>query len=401
MKFRSALLAATILGAAPIVAKAQPVSGLYIGAGAGANFMQNSTLNSVGFQQNSAAAAYYGPAGGVGTSGRQMQLDPGFVGLASVGWGLGNGLRIELEGSYRDNKFTKVARFSGVSANGTFGSGTFPGGSFGAGGDEMKYGAMVNAVYDIPIAWPVVPYFGLGVGYQFAQDRNARIYGNTAGITPPPGYNFLLRSNDGDGSFAGQAIAGIAYPLPMPGLSLTAEYRFMALAQDRTYNYQFYANGPTPGGINTRATVKMSDDYNHSVLLGIRYAFNAAPPPVMVQPAPPMPPSASRTYLVFFDWDRADLTDRARQIIAEAAQATTRVQVTRIEVNGYTDLSGTVRYNQGLSVRRAQNVANELVRLGVPRSAIVVRGFGESNPLVPTAQGVREPQNRRVEIILR
>ena len=103
---------------------------------------------------------------------------------------------------------------------------------------------------------------------------------------------------------------------------------------------------------------------------------------------------------MFFDWDRADLTDRARQIISEAAQATTRVQVTRIQVNGYTDLSGTARYNQGLSVRRANNVANELVRDGVPRSAIVTHGYGEANPLVPTAQGVREPQNRRVEIIL-
>ena len=104
---------------------------------------------------------------------------------------------------------------------------------------------------------------------------------------------------------------------------------------------------------------------------------------------------------MFFDWDRADLTDRARQIIAEAAQATQRVQTTRIEVNGYTDKSGTARYNAGLSVRRAQNVAAELVRQGVPRQAITVQGFGESNPLVPTADGVREPQNRRVQIILR
>ena len=104
---------------------------------------------------------------------------------------------------------------------------------------------------------------------------------------------------------------------------------------------------------------------------------------------------------MFFDWDRADLTQRARQIIGEAAQASTRVQTTRIEVNGYTDLSGTARYNQGLSVRRARSVEAELIRDGVQRSEISIHGFGESNPLVPTAQGVREPQNRRVEIILR
>ena len=104
---------------------------------------------------------------------------------------------------------------------------------------------------------------------------------------------------------------------------------------------------------------------------------------------------------MFFDWDRATLTDRARQIVDEAAQASTHVATTRIELNGYTDLSGTPQYNQGLSVRRAEAVAAELSRLGVPREAIAIHGYGETHPLVPTAQGVREPQNRRVEIIIR
>ena len=136
----------------------------------------------------------------------------------------------------------------------------------------------------------------------------------------------------------------------------------------------------------------------------LRYNFRpraAAPPPPAEAAVPPAPPVAPvRTYLVFFDWDRADLTDRARQIVATAASASTHVQTTRIEVNGYTDLSGTAAYNQKLSVRRAQMVQTELVRDGVSPSEISVHGFGESNPLVQTAPGVREPQNRRVEIIL-
>ena len=70
-------------------------------------------------------------------------------------------------------------------------------------------------------------------------------------------------------------------------------------------------------------------------------------------------------------------------------------------MNGYTDLSGTAVYNQRLSVRRAQNVEGELVRDGVPRGEIGIHGYGESSPLVQTAAGVREPQNRRVEIVLR
>ena len=86
---------------------------------------------------------------------------------------------------------------------------------------------------------------------------------------------------------------------------------------------------------------------------------------------------------------------------AEAAQAAQSQQTTRIEVAGHADRSGTPQYNQRLSQRRADNVAAELVRRGVPRNAIVVTAFGESRPLVPTADGVREPQNRRVEIVLR
>ena len=75
--------------------------------------------------------------------------------------------------------------------------------------------------------------------------------------------------------------------------------------------------------------------------------------------------------------------------------------MTRIEVNGYADRSGPAQFNEVLSLRRAEAVAAELLRRGVPRNEIVTRGFGEANPLVPTADGVREPQNRRVEIILK
>jgi outer membrane protein OmpA-like peptidoglycan-associated protein len=121
----------------------------------------------------------------------------------------------------------------------------------------------------------------------------------------------------------------------------------------------------------------------------------------VVAAAPAVAPAPARTYLVFFDFDRADLTDRARQIIADAARASTAVQTTRIEIAGHADRAGTPQYNQRLSERRAAAVASELERQGVPRSAMVVQAFGESRPLVQTADGVREPQNRRVEIVLR
>ncbi len=395
MKLRSALLAATVL-AAPIAAKAEAISGLYIGAGAGANFLQDETIKSVGFPQRGIPQTNL-RTDGLGKT--KLRTDVGFVGLASVGYGLGNGLRLEIEGNYRSNKFSRVG--TGSNANGAAGVGFRN-----AGGDERKYGGMLNVLYDFdpnvlglgffPAA--ISPYVGVGAGYVWTQHQNARFSGNPGPVAGfPNGYNELARTNSGRGSFAYQAIVGAAFPIAsVPGLAVTAEYRFLGLGQDRNYNYQYFAPG-----VATRARIKFSDDYNHSILVGVRYAFNAAPPPPPEVPVAPPVRQEARTYLLFFDWDRADLTDRARQIIAEAAQATTRVQVTRIEVSGYTDSSGTARYNQGLSVRRAQNVASELVRLGVPRQAITVQGFGETRPLVQTAKGVREPQNRRVEIVLR
>jgi outer membrane protein OmpA-like peptidoglycan-associated protein len=117
-------------------------------------------------------------------------------------------------------------------------------------------------------------------------------------------------------------------------------------------------------------------------------------------PAPARPVEAARSCLVFLDWDKATLTDRAHVISKEAADNFTYVQCTLIEVNGYTDASGTSRYNRGLSVRRAQAVAAELVHDGVPRAAITTQGFGETHLLVPTGPGGRELQNRRMDIII-
>jgi len=75
-------------------------------------------------------------------------------------------------------------------------------------------------------------------------------------------------------------------------------------------------------------------------------------------------------------------------------------QKTRIGVTGHADRSGSDAYNMALSLRRANAVKDQLVREGIPASAITVVGRGESQPLVQTADGVREPQNRRVEIVL-
>jgi outer membrane autotransporter protein len=131
---------------------------------------------------------------------------------------------------------------------------------------------------------------------------------------------------------------------------------------------------------------------------GLRWTFGT-PPPAVGPGIPAPPPAAVRSYLVFFDWDRADLTDRAREVVAEAARSAQQTEVTRISVDGYTDTSGTQRYNMALSLRRAKAVAAELVRDGVKQPIIAVNGLGDTRLLVATGPGVREAQNRRVEIV--
>ena len=325
MRLKYTLLATTLI-AAPLAARAQavnppPVTGPYVSFGAGGNYMQDEPfVNSNGTASNARLRSRIGP-----------------VVVGALGYGRGNGLRVELEGDYRQNRFAE-GRGLGFPAA--------------AGGNELKYGPMVNALYDLTglIPFPyAAPYAGLGVGYQWAQWNSVHTYGVPTGFP-------RLSSDDSRGALAYQA-----------------------------------------------GRIKLGNDFNHSLVIGVRYNFGAPPPAPPPAPAPvAVPaPAAARSYLVFFDWDKATLTDRARSIVKEAADNSTRVQYTRIEVNGYTDTSGTARYNQGLSMRRAQTVAAELVRDGVPRAAIGIQGFGETHLLVPTGAGVREPQNLRVEIIIR
>jgi OmpA-OmpF porin, OOP family len=92
------------------------------------------------------------------------------------------------------------------------------------------------------------------------------------------------------------------------------------------------------------------------------------------------------------------VTPAGMEVVRLAANAYKAGGSVRLQVTGYTDLSGSAGYNQRLSERRANNVANALANLGVARSDMAVAGRGENDPRVPTPQGVREPQNRRVEI---
>ncbi len=114
--------------------------------------------------------------------------------------------------------------------------------------------------------------------------------------------------------------------------------------------------------------------------------------------APPPQPAAAQSFMVFFDWDKSDLSQQALTTIQQAADAYRKGGNPRISAIGHTDTSGPENYNMALSLRRANAVKNALVQDGVPATQIEVIGKGEHDLLVPTPDGVREPQNRRVEI---
>ena len=108
---------------------------------------------------------------------------------------------------------------------------------------------------------------------------------------------------------------------------------------------------------------------------------------------------APGSYLVFFPLNKAELSADDRRIVAEAAEEFRTTGSARIEVTGHTDTSGSADYNLQLSQRRAQMVADELEQHNVPAGEIVVVGRGEQDLRIPTADGVVEEGNRRVEIV--
>lgn len=130
-----------------------------------------------------------------------------------------------------------------------------------------------------------------------------------------------------------------------------------------------------------------------------RLAANDTPPPAPAAPEPAAPPPAAPSnYLVFFDFDRAELTSEGRDILQGVVNDAQGAPATRIVATGHADTAGSAAYNERLSARRARTVREALNGMNMPVGEIQTNARGETEPLVPTGDGVKEPQNRRVEI---
>jgi outer membrane receptor protein involved in Fe transport len=171
-----------------------------------------------------------------------------------------------------------------------------------------------------------------------------------------------------------------------------------------TEEYQQTGGGVTYAVTGTNTVPDVYDVIGRYIYFGVKYQMNweeapaeAAPyvPPPVVAPAPSVP----KSYLVFFDFNKSDLTPQALTIVDTAAKNASATKVTQLTVTGHTDTVGSDAYNMRLSRRRAESVAAELEKDGIASSEIEIVAKGKRDLLVPTKDGVREPQNRRVQIV--
>jgi outer membrane protein OmpA-like peptidoglycan-associated protein len=344
MKTLKGILAAGLLTGLSTAAQAQDYS-WYLGAELGVSLLNDTTTTADGVR----GATRYS-----GTDMGKSEGEAGWAILGQVGAPITPWLRLEGELGYRANGLDRKA---GNRLDGDL--------------DILSY--MVNAYVDIPTGGPLTPYIGVGAG-------GATIWNSgTAGV--------FGSVDDSDTVFAYQGIAGLAYRLS-PEVSIKADYRYFATTE---------ATFATSSGVS-----QSSDFDSHTFMVGFTYHFGtvAAPAPAPTPAPAPVAAPAPRNFIVFFDWDKADLTPEAQSILRQAAEYIKKGGVTRITLTGHADRSGTDSYNVRLSERRGQNVKKFLASLGVASNSMSIVAKGESQPLVPTADNVREPQNRRVEIVM-
>ncbi len=112
------------------------------------------------------------------------------------------------------------------------------------------------------------------------------------------------------------------------------------------------------------------------------------------------PPTSGEPVFVFFAWDRPAIDRDAAAQLDSVAVEVQRSPAVRVTLIGHADRSGPEAPNLRSARKRAEAVQAYLASRGVPKGAMSVMSFGESRPLITTADGVREPQNRRVEVVL-
>jgi outer membrane protein OmpA-like peptidoglycan-associated protein len=286
-------------------------------------------------------------------------FNTGWAAFGAAGYSL-NRWRIELEGGYRHNGIDSYMKEGWKRLEG----------NAQASGELNEASLMFNLIYDVPIFDRFSLAVGMGAGADFSQFKL------------DSGWQHI---DEDDRHLAYQGLAGLNFALTEATI-LFLNYRYINVSD---VNFD-----PAPS-----LHIEGGDFEKQSASAGLRFALGIPAAPVRATPTTALTPvPLQREFIVFFGFNRWNLTPQALNTIQEAMGAVRDSGSAAIRVVGHADRAGSVAYNKALSVRRAQSVKAALITEGLPAGAISVSGRGESEPQVPTADGVREPQNRRVHI---
>lgn len=304
--------------------------------------------------------------------------DYGYNADAIVGYDFG-AVRIEAEVGYQSADADEVI----TGQQGIRGGNLGPQSVNDINGDTNVLSFMVNGLLDFGDDDGIQGFVGGGAGV--ARVDSELVLANT----------FL---DDSDTGFAWQAIAGVRAPLSQ-NVDVGLKYKFF--------------NVPEVDLVSNAGDSYEGRYRSHSILGSLIFNFGAPdavapppppPPPATTAPPPPPPPPPAQVscnsgpYIVFFDWDQSNLRPDAATVLDNAVAQYANCGTARVMLAGHADRSGAATYNVGLSQRRNATVQSYLQSRGIPQARIATEAFGETQPRVPTADGVREPQNRRVEI---
>ncbi|WP_271078938.1 OmpA family protein [Aurantiacibacter sp. MUD61] len=307
---------------------------------------------------------------------------------ARLGYDAGR-IRLEIEGSHQSfdaDEITSVTR--GIPDSAT----TFATGVQEYDGDFSLTAVMANALVDFGDADEAQFAIGGGIGRSWMDVESAIVGASVDHL------------NTSDNEWAWQLLAEARLPVA-ERVDLGLRYRYFSTLE---FEVEDSAGRATDFELRTHTLAATL-----TVYLGGRSEPHAEPVRMLPapEPAPPPPPQLPRghpsgfytscekgPFIVFFNWDESEITPEAAAVLDVAISAYRRCDNIRVMLAGHADTSGPSAYNVRLSERRNAAVRDYLAGGGIPMTEMAAEAFGESLPRVPTADGVRELQNRRVEI---
>ena len=370
-----------------------------------------------------------------------LSHDYGYDGGLFAGYDLG-GFRLEAEVAYKKADLDSFVTQVLLPGEGN----AFPTGRPFAGGNTSALSFMINGMLDFGDDDGISGFVGGGIGMARVKFNNQRVFANTAPFI-----------DDSDSKLAWQVFAGVRQAIT-DNIDVTVKYRFFNVdnlelvaltggpgvpltARDADARFRshsllggitFNFGGPDRCRADQiRNSEGVCEDTKRCTPDGplVPVSFVCPPPPVETKLCPPNGPRIPVTaecprieqpvhvcpphnlvipadlpcppaLIVFFEWDVDHLTeDTEQQKLDQVAEAYRRTGQVRLILAGHADKSGPNDYNMDLSRRRAENIRKDLVARGIPNEVIGTEYFGEERPKVETADGVKEQQNRRVEIV--